>query len=142
MRGETTLEVLIEQGMPEGHEVTFEMEADESPDVLPGDVTFKIISQPHHLFKRNGDDLSMVMKITLLEALVGFKKTFRHMDDHEVEVSRMEVTPHGHVMIVKDEGMPKHNVPSEVGVLRITFEVIFPRRLTSQQADDFRRVFA
>ena len=55
-----------------------------------------------------------VMKITLLEALVGFKKTFRHMDDHEVEVSRMEVTPHGHVMIVKDEGMPKHNVPSEV----------------------------
>ena len=43
-----------------GHEVTFEMEADESPDVLPGDVTFKIISQPHHLFKRNGDDLSMV----------------------------------------------------------------------------------
>ena len=137
-RGEANLEVLIEQGMPEGHEVVFEMEADESPDLLPGDVVVKIKTQKHPVFTRHGDDLSMVIKISLMESLVGFKKTVLHMDDHEVEVTRTAVTPHGHVMTLKNEGMPKHNVPSEVGELVITFEVVFPRTISAEQRDGFQ----
>ena len=42
MRGEYTLEVELEQGMPDGHRLVFDMEADQSPDLIPGDVIFVI----------------------------------------------------------------------------------------------------
>eukprot|EP00667_Euglena_gracilis_P013158 EG_transcript_13548 len=139
-RGETTLELLVEQGMPEGHQVTFEMEADESPDVIPGDVVVTVTTHPHPVFKRHGDNLSMTMQITLLESLVGFAKTFRHMDGRVVEVKRSQVTPHGHQVTLKGEGMPRHHVPSETGTLTITFEVQFPASLTEQQTAAFKSV--
>jgi DnaJ-related protein SCJ1 len=41
--GHYTLEV--EPGMPEGHEVVFEGEGDESPDWEPGDIILKIRSK-------------------------------------------------------------------------------------------------
>jgi len=36
------------------------MEADESPDVIPGDVIITLTTHPHPLFKRSGDNLAMV----------------------------------------------------------------------------------
>jgi len=140
MRGESTLEVLIEKGIPEGHEVKFEMEADESPDILPGDVIFKVHTNPHHQFRRDGNDLHMTHRITLLQALVGFSHTITHLDGHEVVIARTAVTPHGHKMTKKGEGMPLHNVPSETGNLIITFEVEFPASVNADQAEQFRKL--
>eukprot|EP00906_Rhabdomonas_costata_P024958 RCo035774 len=140
--GESTLEVLIEKGVPEGHEMKFEMEADESPDVLPGDVILKVHTAGHPVFKRSGNDLHMSLRISLLEALVGFSRAVMHMDDHEVLVKRSSVTPHGTQMTIRDEGMPKHNVPSERGNLVITFEVEFPRAITEEQAAAFKTLLA
>eukprot|EP01012_Entosiphon_sulcatum_P059960 TRINITY_DN84636_c0_g1_i1.p1 TRINITY_DN84636_c0_g1~~TRINITY_DN84636_c0_g1_i1.p1 ORF type:complete len:377 (+),score=73.33 TRINITY_DN84636_c0_g1_i1:30-1133(+) len=139
-RGESVIEVLIEKGIPEGHEMVFEMEADESPDILPGDVVFKIESQPHRLFKRVGDDLHMTMRITLLESLVGFRKHFQHMDGRTVEVKSTGVTPHGSKQVLQEEGMPRHNVPSEKGKLVVTFEVQFPKTVTADQVSKFREI--
>eukprot|EP00669_Euglena_mutabilis_P011830 TRINITY_DN6437_c1_g1_i1.p1 TRINITY_DN6437_c1_g1~~TRINITY_DN6437_c1_g1_i1.p1 ORF type:complete len:281 (-),score=85.84 TRINITY_DN6437_c1_g1_i1:123-965(-) len=141
-RGDAKLELLIEQGMPEGHAVTFEMEADESPDVIPGDVIVTLTTHPHPLFKRSGDDLAMSMRISLLESLVGFRRTFEHLDRRVVEVASAPgaVTPHGHAMVLPGEGMPRHHVPSEMGSLTITFEVVFPTTITPEQAEGFRRV--
>ena len=34
----------------------------------------------------------MVVQITLLEALIGFRKTFAHVDGHEVVVERSDVS--------------------------------------------------
>eukprot|EP01079_Euglenida_sp_SAG-EU17-18_P006473 gene6473-1153_t len=108
-RGDSKLEVFVEKGIPEGHEVTFEMEADQSPDLLPGDVIFQIHTENHPTFKRRSNDLEMTMKISLLEALV--------------PVRAQGVTPPGMRKKIKGEGMPKHNVPSEHGDLWITFEM-------------------
>jgi DnaJ-related protein SCJ1 len=141
-RGDAKLELLIEQGMPEGHAVTFEMEADESPDVIPGDVIVTLTTHPHPLFKRSGDNLAMPMRISLLESLGGFRRTFEHLDRRVVEVASAPgaVTPHGHAMVLPGEGMPRHHVPSEMGSLTITFEVVFPTTITPEQAEGFRRV--
>eukprot|EP01064_Diplonema_japonicum_P024842 TRINITY_DN355_c0_g1_i1.p1 TRINITY_DN355_c0_g1~~TRINITY_DN355_c0_g1_i1.p1 ORF type:complete len:349 (+),score=103.76 TRINITY_DN355_c0_g1_i1:46-1092(+) len=141
-RKQTEMEVTIEVGTPEGHEVTYELEADEFPDKLPGDVKFVIETAPHKVFKRKGMDLAVTMEITLLQALVGFEKVLKHMDGHEVEVSRTTPTPHGFEMTLAGEGMPKHHVPSEKGNLVITFTVKFPKSITSEQAAEFRRILA
>jgi DnaJ-class molecular chaperone len=140
LRGESTLEVLVEKGMPEGHELKFEMEADESPDMLPGDVIFQVHTHPHSVFRREGNDLHMTMTISLLEALVGFEKKILHLDGHEVDIVRELVTPHGFKKTMKNEGMLLHNTPSEAGNLIITFEVDYPKSITEEQAKGFRQL--
>ncbi|KAJ9443836.1 DnaJ protein ERDJ3B [Diplonema papillatum] len=139
-RKEVEMEVNIEVGVPERHELLFELDADEYPDKLPGDVKFVVESAPHKLFKRRGDDLTMTMKISLLQALVGFEKEFKHMDDHTFIVEREDPTYHGFVMTIEGEGMPKHHVPSEKGNLIVTFEVVFPQKITPEQAEQFRQI--
>ena len=80
------------------------------------------------------------MRISLKEALLGFRRTLRHLDGHEVVVERRgvasapasasasggsggsdvsEVTVPGQVIRIKGEGMPKHNTPSEHGDLLV-----------------------
>lgn len=132
-RADQTLHVDIEQGTPENHKLVFDMEADQNPEQLPGDVIFNVQTAPHALFKRNGNDLAMTMKITLSEALLGFTKTFKHMDGHEVEVSESGVTQYGFKRRLSGEGMPVHNIPSERGKLVVTYEYELPATLTADQ---------
>merc|ERR1719197_668619 len=51
------LEVHIQKGSPNDHEMTFREMADEHPDADPGDVVFVLKEQEHKLFKRKGADL-------------------------------------------------------------------------------------
>jgi DnaJ-related protein SCJ1 len=81
--------------MPDGHKVVFEREGDASPDVTPGDVNFHLRTLPHAVFTRNGDDLYVKQKIGLKAALLGFKKTLKHLDGHLVTLERSETTQPG-----------------------------------------------
>jgi DnaJ-related protein SCJ1 len=67
LRGKNHLMVDIERGMKDGHEITFEEEADEHPDKVAGDIVFQIKTTPHPLFERKGDNLYMKDHITLVE---------------------------------------------------------------------------
>ena len=142
MRGDHVIEVEIEQGVPEGHQIVFEMEGDQSPDVIPGDVIFAVRSSPHDVFKRkvNNVDLDAKLRISLKEALLGFRRHLNHMDGHEVEVKLEGVVQHGTVVTLAGEGMPKHNVPSERGDLYVTIEVEMPRHLTEDQKERLGKV--
>lgn len=127
------LEIVVEKGIPDGHKIVYEMEADESPEAIPGDVIIVIVQQKDSKFTRKGNDLETTLKISLREALLGFRRTIRHMDDHEVEVSRSTVTPFGTKIKIPQEGMPKHGTPSEKGDLIVTVEFSLPHSLTEQQ---------
>ena len=140
-RGDSVLEVDIDRGVPEGHKVTFEMEADQSPDLLPGDVIIVIRTKNDATFARKGDDLEATVKITLREALLGFEKTLQHMDGRGVPLSAQSVTPHGKRVKIAGEGMPKFNVPSEKGDLYITYQFELPRFVSKDQREKIEKLF-
>eukprot|EP01008_Symbiontida_sp_HLA12_P002476 NODE_419_length_928_cov_256.447205_g411_i0.p1 GENE.NODE_419_length_928_cov_256.447205_g411_i0~~NODE_419_length_928_cov_256.447205_g411_i0.p1 ORF type:complete len:221 (+),score=12.89 NODE_419_length_928_cov_256.447205_g411_i0:107-769(+) len=142
VQGTVGLDVEIERGIPENHKILFELEGDQSPDILPGDVIFDVRTKKHHLFTRAGNDLKMTMRISLLEALVGFTKTVKHLDGHEVEIAISKVTSPWEKKVMKEEGMPAHNVPSEKGNLIITFEVDMPKQITETQREAFSRLLS
>jgi len=64
----------IEKGMPDGKEIVFERESEQSPDYTPGDVVFSLRTQRHNLFTRVGDNLYTNLPIDLKDALLGFRK--------------------------------------------------------------------
>jgi DnaJ-related protein SCJ1 len=137
---EDKITVVVEQGMLDGDEIKFENEGDEQPDVIPGDLVFKIVTVPNKRFVRQGDNLHTKLNITLLEALAGFSKSFKHLDGHKVLVERTAVTIPGQVLLIPGEGMPKHNYASEKGDLFVEFTVIFPETVSQEQKEGFKQL--
>jgi DnaJ-class molecular chaperone len=140
-RVDHTLHLEIEQGLPENHDLVFDMEADQTPDQIPGDVVFSVTTAPHKTFSRRANThLDMTMKLSLEEALLGFEKKFTHLDGREVKVQEKGVVQYGQVRRLEGEGMPQHHVPSEKGEMAIKFEVSMPTSLTQEQRNRLETV--
>jgi len=139
--GEKILDVVIEQGMTDGQTISFDNAADEHPDHPAGHIIFKIVTLPHALFTRQGNDLHYTLHISLLQALVGFETTVSHLDGHEVKIKNNQITKPGEVLRVSKEGMPHHTYPSQKGDLFVKIIVDFPKTLTREQKEGFAVLF-
>jgi len=134
-----TLEV--EKGCPEGHEVVFEGEADESPDWEPGDVVLKVRSRKDQGgMKRKETSLYWTEIIGVDEALLGFEHKLIHLDGRNVTLSRKGVTQPGFVDVVKGEGMPIFGTDS-YGDLYVEYKVILPLELSPKMRRKLDRTF-
>ncbi|KAI0707338.1 DnaJ-domain-containing protein [Earliella scabrosa] len=126
-----TLEV--PKGAPEGHEVVFEGEADESPDWEAGDVVIRIRSKKEKGgWRRKESGLYWRESITVAEALLGFERNLTHLDGHLVELKRHSVTQPGYVQTIKGEGLPFFDRPSEHGDLYVEYNVVLPTEITPE----------
>ena len=137
----TELAVTVEKGMKESNTITFERMAEQSPGMIPGDIVWVLSVKPHRMFRREGDDLHMTVKISLRDALIGFEKTTKHLDGHKVTIVSDSVISHGDVKKIKGEGMPRHQFPSEFGDLFVKFVIIMPKKLTDEEKDFVRTHF-
>ena len=68
------------------------------------------------------------------EALLGFSKTFKHLDGRDVTVSNKGVTKPFQVIRLND-GMPHHGVPSQLGTLHVKCTIKMPKKLTDKQIE-------
>ena len=140
VKGKKKLDVMVEIGMPDGHKIEFEHAADEHPDHAAGHIIFTVNTLPHPRFVRKGNDLHYTETITLLESLVGFKRTITHLDGHIVPIQTKSVTQHGDVQRIAKEGMPYHGSSSSKGDLFVKYEVVFPTTLTKEQKAGFEKL--
>lgn len=122
------LEVHIDRGMREGQKITFTGESDQAPGIEPGDIIFVLKQKEHPHFKRNGSDLYLEHKITLMDALGGTTFSVTHLDERILIVKTEEgdVIKPGDIRVIPKEGMPIHKRPYEKGNLYIKFDVVFP----------------
>jgi len=125
------LEVHIDPGMKESHQIVFEGEADERPDVVAGDIVFIVQQKSHPVFTRQGNNLFMKKKINLLEALTGVEFTVKQLDGRTLVVRSKpnQVIKPGMVMQIAKEGFPTYKQPFQKGNLLVEFEVEFPDQI-------------
>jgi DnaJ family protein A protein 2 len=123
------LDVFINKGMQHGQKITFSEQADQLPDITPGDIVLVLQEKEHPIFKRDGEDLVMQKKITLSEALCGFQFTITHLDNRVLLVKSQqgEIIKPGDIRFFSGEGMPQKSNPLEKGKLIIKFDVDFPQ---------------
>ncbi|XP_066314310.1 dnaJ protein ERDJ3B-like [Miscanthus floridulus] len=86
------ISVDIEKGMQDGQEILFYEDGEPKIDGEPGDLKFKIRTAWHERFRREGNDLHTTVEISVSEALVGFEKNVKHLDNHAVEIGTMVIT--------------------------------------------------
>ncbi|CCW70919.1 unnamed protein product [Phytomonas sp. Hart1] len=135
VESDVAIAVSVEAGAPEGLELVYELEADQEPGRVPGDVVVTIVTAEHPLFERRGNDLHAKITLSLREALLGFERVLQHLDQHEVLLKETGIVEHGRRFVIKGEGMPRHHVPSERGDLYVTYLVSLPEHLTHAQRE-------
>lgn len=138
--GDKTLTVRLDPGVPEGHIITLENEADEAPDFNAGHYKFRVLTAPHARFRRSGDDLHLTVRISLAQSLLGGEVVFSHLDKRQIKVPLRGITKPGDVMNMAGEGMPKYGNSARRGNLFITFVVDFPETLTAEQKAGFAKI--
>ncbi len=138
------IEVTVDKGVPNHHKITYHGESDEAPGVLPGDLIVVVEEKEHDRFKRKKADLIYTKKLTLSEALTGFKFLIRHLDGADKLIQSLpgEIVKPGDVKTVRELGMPLMRTPYKFGNLFIYFEVEFPLAgsLSESAQDQLRAV--
>lgn len=130
VRERKIIEVHIDKGMEDGKKITFSGEGDQEPGLEPGDIIVVLDEKAHPIFKRDKTDLLMKMEISLTEALCGFQKVIKTLDNRQLVLTSLpgEVIKPGDLKCILNEGMPVYRNPLEKGRLVIQFEVKFPAR--------------
>jgi len=133
------LNVHVDKGMQEGQRIVFSGEADQAPNIIPGDVIFVIETKEHPRFQRKGDDLFYQAKIDLSTALTGGSFPIEHLDERYLKVDILpgeiikpgmlsptdSANNPGEIKVIEGQGMPSYR-HHDFGNLYIKFEIIFP----------------
>lgn len=134
------LKISIKPGWKKGTKITFPEKGDEEPGVTPADLIFVIEEKPHPVFRRDGNNLVVKQKISLLDALTGKTINLTTLDGRNLTIPITDVVKPGHEVVIQNEGMPISKDPTKKGNLTIKFDVVFPSRLNAEQKSDLRRV--
>uniref|UniRef100_A0A7S3KDZ5 Chaperone DnaJ C-terminal domain-containing protein n=1 Tax=Euplotes crassus TaxID=5936 RepID=A0A7S3KDZ5_EUPCR len=123
--------------------IVFEREGQQQPEVIPGDVILILKQKKHKRFSRVENDLYTEMKLTLEEALLGFSKPMKMLDNRTIEIRSEsgEIIQPFSWKVIEGEGMPLREDPSEKGKLHIKFKVSVPKKLTDKQKELVEKIF-
>ncbi|KAL7091515.1 hypothetical protein ACP275_12G111000 [Erythranthe tilingii] len=137
---EEVLSIHIKPGWKKGTKITFPEKGNHETGAAPGDLIFVIDEKPHKVFKRDGNDLIINQRISLLDALTGKTLSITTLDGRDLPLTLSDIVKPGHEVVIENEGMPISKEPGKNGKLRIKFDVKFPSRLSTDQKSDLRRV--
>ncbi|KAK9883527.1 hypothetical protein WA026_001702 [Henosepilachna vigintioctopunctata] len=129
-----TFNVRVEKGMFDSQKIIIKGEGNEEPDKEPGDIIIVLDEKEHPVFSRSIEDLLMRIDIQLIEALCGFQKVFKSLDNRDLSISVPKgiVMKHGDIKLIIDEGMPHYQKPDDKGRLIIQFFIQFPDTLSEE----------
>ncbi|OVA12022.1 DnaJ domain [Macleaya cordata] len=139
---EEILTIDIKPGWKKGTKITFPEKGKQAPGISPGDLTFVIDEKPHAIYKRDGNDLLINQRLSLLEALTGKTLNLTTLDGRNLTIPVTDIVRPGYEMVIPNEGMPISKEPGKKGNLRVKFDVKFPSMLTAEQKSSLRRVLA
>ena len=134
------LKVDINPGWKKGTKITFPGKGSQEPGATAADLIFVVDEKPHAIFRRDGNDLVVNKRITLLEALTGKTLNLTTLDGRGLTIPVTDIVKPSLEVVIPDEGMPISKEPGKKGNLRIKFDVKFPSRLSAEQKADLKRV--
>lgn len=120
------IEIDVPVGCEDGQKFVFEGKTDESPGVLPGDLIFIAKIKEHPTFKRIGVDLMTTMDITLAEALTGFDRKIKHLNNEKIKIRSDKIIKPNDKKTISGLGFIYNG---QIGNLHITFNIEFPNKI-------------
>jgi DnaJ family protein A protein 2 len=133
-----TVKVEIEKGMSWGQRLCFYGEGDQQPDGVHGDLYVQLVppaDQEKADLQRDGNNLIMQKKISLVDALCGSPFIFEHFDGRKLlcELPTPGIVQTADKKKIIGAGMPVMNQPGKFGDLFLIFLVMLPESVTPEQ---------
>ena len=99
----------------------------------PGDLYLDVKMRPHHIYRREGDDLYVDVPVTFAEAALGAKIEVPTMSG-KVGIKVPAGSQNGRLMRLKGKGMPKLKGKGE-GDLFAKLTVVVPKKLSEREQE-------
>lgn len=151
VRSHRTINVKIPAGVATGNRVHLVSQGEVGPGGGPaGDLYVELSVAQHEMFKRNGDDLEVVVKVPMTAAALGTQVSLDTLeaerDDLDAEASHVDVdippgTQSGTRIAIPNRGVPRLRGDGR-GELGVTLLVQTPTRLDDEQRELLRQFAA
>lgn len=129
------VKVHVPAGVDSGMRLKMSGHGDVGPGGGPaGDLYIFIQVEPHEIFEREGDDISLDLPISFTEAALGCKKEVPSLFSHVCRIAIPEGTQNGKIFRVKNEGLPNVHGHGK-GDLLVKIFVETPTKLNGRQKE-------
>ncbi|MCB9133963.1 MAG: DnaJ domain-containing protein [Anaerolineales bacterium] len=129
----TRMEVKIPKGVRTGSKVRVQGQGQKTTyGGQPGDLYLRIKVESHPIFKREKDDLSVILPVDLYTALLGGEVEVASLG-RTVQLKIPALTQNGKTFRLRGLGMPKPQKANDNGDLLATVEVKLPKKLSDQE---------
>lgn len=133
VRRRRSVKVRIPAGVDDGQTIRLPGRGEPGHDGgPPGDLYVTVDVDPHPIFGRVGDNLTLTVPVTYPEAVLGADVTVPTLDGDHVTVRVPPGTPGGRVLRVAGRGVPR---PGHHGDLLLTVDIDVPTDPTSVERD-------
>ena len=102
----------------------------------PGDLFILLNVTPHPIFSRNGENITLTVPVTFVEATLGADIKVPTLSGDEVTLRLAPGTPTGRVLRVKGRGVTKGTT---TGDLLVTIEVQIPQRVDGEALETLKK---
>ena len=102
----------------------------------PGDLFILLNVTPHPIFSRNGENITLTVPVTFVEATLGADIKVPTLSGDEVTLRLAPGTPTGRVLRVKGRGVTKGTT---AGDLLVTIEVQIPQRVDGEALETLKK---
>jgi DnaJ family protein A protein 1 len=136
------LEINIQKGMFHNQKIIFSKEGNQIVNGIPGDVIIIIDIQKHPIFHIiNKNDLAIEIELYLVEALCGFTKVIKTLDNRNISftIAPGEVITGNLLKYIKKEGLYKFKNNTDKGNLIIKFNIMFPNKIDIDKIDNLEK---
>lgn len=132
LRKEVEISVNIPAGIRDGEMIRMTGGGEAVSKGTAGDLYIKINVVPHHIFKREGNDLVMNLDLKLSDALLGTEYTIETLDG-EIKVKIPEGVSINEILRVKSKGVPFSK--NKRGDLLIKLKIKLPNKLSHKSRE-------
>ena len=136
------LVIPLKNGLKTGNKIKMEAKGHNFKDYRT-DLIIEIIELPDKIFKRSGNDLVINLEIKLYQALIGFNKVIKHLDNRDIYINHKEAIKEGDIKFIKGLGMSELS-SGEKGNLTIVFSIKYPNlnELSKNESDTLKVLLA
>ena len=125
--GSKVFDIYLTPEIYNGYKYILENEGDETLNSYIGDLIIVIIYENHKIFTFKNDNLLMVHNLSLKEALCGHEHNIQHPNGDILHVKIDEITKPHTLRLVTGKGL------NSKGHIEITYNIIFPEKLTDEE---------
>jgi molecular chaperone DnaJ len=140
----TVITVRVPAGVKDGQRIRLPGKGRRGDDGAPaGDMVVTVQVEPHPVFGRDGDNLTVTVPVTFAEAALGSTLEVPTLDGGSVKVKLPAGTPNGRVLRVKGRGVERKGQPK--GDLLAKVDIAVPQRLSDdarEAVEAFQRATA